>query len=49
VRGSNGTIFTDEGILATHGRIALDAEGSVISITGKQTGVCVALGTADAP
>jgi len=49
VRGSNGTIFTDEGILATHGRIVLDAEGSVISITGKQTGVCVALGTADAP
>ena len=49
VRGSNGTIFTDEGVLATNGRIVFDADGNIISITGKQTGVCEALGTTDAP
>jgi fructose-1,6-bisphosphatase/inositol monophosphatase family enzyme len=47
LRGSNGTVFTDDGLLATNGKIVLDAEGNVISITGHQTGVCAALGTTD--
>ena len=45
LRGGNGAIFTDQGLLATDGRLVLDLDGNVISITGKQTGVCTALGT----
>jgi hypothetical protein len=45
LRGSSGAVFTDTGLLATHGRLVLDADGGVISITGTQAGVCATLGT----
>jgi hypothetical protein len=45
LRGGNGAIFTDQGLLATDGRLVLDLDGNLISITGRQTGVCAALGT----
>src|SRR5262245_11996444 len=45
LRGSNGFIVTDQGLVLTHGRLVLDVDRNVISITGQQTGVCAALGT----
>ena len=45
LRGSNGFVVTDQGVVSTHGRLVLDGDGTVISMTGNQTGVCAALGT----
>jgi len=48
VRGSNAAVFSNDGVLmSTSGRIIYSADGSIISITGKQRSVCAALGTGD--
>jgi hypothetical protein len=44
-RGGNGAIFTDHGLLATDGKLVLDAAGNVVSLPHHTTDVCVALGT----
>src|SRR5579859_4196525 len=49
LRGGDGTFFDANGnLLATDGRIVLDAGGNVIFAAGHQTGVCQQLGTAPA-
>jgi hypothetical protein len=49
LRGGDGAFFDADGnLLATDGRIVLDAEGNVIFAAGHQTGVCKQLGTAPA-
>lgn len=49
VRGGNGFVFDSNGVLvATDGRVVLDADGNVISITGHVVGVCETLGSAPA-
>jgi hypothetical protein len=50
VRGSNGAIVDANGnLIATNGRLVLDADGNIISIVGHQTDVCTKLGSAPAP
>jgi hypothetical protein len=49
MRGGNGAVFNNEGVLvATDGRVVLDAAGNVISLTGRSTDVCTQLGTTPA-
>ena len=50
VRGSNGAIVDANGnLIATNGRLVLDADGNIISIVGHQADVCTKLGSAPAP
>lgn len=50
VRGSNGAIVDANGnLIATNGRLVLDADGNIISIVGHQTDVCTKLGSVSAP
>jgi hypothetical protein len=45
VRGSNGAVFNDAGVLvSTDGRIVYDSSGAIVRISGHQTPVCEALG-----
>jgi hypothetical protein len=46
LRGGNGAVFTEAGLLATNGRLILDADGNAITLAHHQTPVCTALGTA---
>jgi hypothetical protein len=43
---SNGTVLTDQRLLATNGKILSNADGNVTSTTGNQTGVCAAVARA---
>jgi len=44
-RGGNGTLFDENGnLIATDGRVVLDADFNIISITGHQTDVCPRVG-----
>ena len=44
LRGGNGTLFDQDGnLIATDGRVVLDADFNIISITGHQTDVCARL------
>jgi hypothetical protein len=45
LRGGNGTIFTESGLVATDGRLVLDAGGNVISLVHHETSVCQAVGS----
>lgn len=50
IRGGTGTVFDSNGnLIATDGRLVLDADGNVISIVGHQTDVCTRLGSSPAP
>src|SRR4051812_16728923 len=45
-RGGNGTMFDSNGnLIATDGRVVLDASFNIISIVGHQTDVCTKLGS----
>ena len=48
-RGSNGTVWTDQGTLvAAQGRIVYAADGAIVSMVGHATEVCTAIGSAPA-
>jgi hypothetical protein len=48
--GGNGAFFDSNGVLvATDGRIVLDANGNVISMVGHENNICDELGPASAP
>jgi hypothetical protein len=50
LRGGNGAFFDSNGVLvATDGRIVLDASGNVISMVGHENNVCDELGSTPAP
>jgi hypothetical protein len=48
-RGGNGTVVAAEALLATNGKLVLDADFNVISMTGKQNNVYAALVSREAP
>lgn len=49
LRGSNGSVFdNDNQLIATQGRIVLDADGFIKSIVGHSINVCEALGSTPA-
>jgi hypothetical protein len=50
IRGGNGVVFDSNGnLIATDGRLVLDADFNIISIVGHQIDVCTKLGSAPAP
>ena len=49
IRGNNGFIFSNDGIvISTSGRIVIDPDGLITSMTGHQVDVCTAVGSAPA-
>ena len=46
IRGGNGALFDNNGVLiSTNGRIVLDENGQIVSLSGRTTDVCSKIGS----